>query len=1150
LHYKRPTRSHSLLDQQPVHGEGPNGDAPICLLGEAPGADEASQGQPFVGKAGKFLDMGLGKAGIYKPSTWRTNVLAYRPPNNQINSAVARDALEATREDFWDELRWLVSEKRTRVVVALGATAMHALGIEGSISKLRGSVVELSLDEHGPIDSPEAHADLVVLPTYHPSFLLRGGRFSNSGRGSADLAGLWIADLRKAKQIADEGWRRPVEDFTLFPELDDLEELARRDPCLLALDIETSHRDIVVIGFAWSTESGLSVPFKRQHGLEYWSPTELLRVRELLNEIFTKHQFILQNAMFDVPRLRDAGFTVPWSQVAHDTLLLHHCVAEDTLIDTLDWGRVPIKDLEGLQDFWVVSHDGEQLTPKPVSQVWKSANHRDDMIRIVFWSKDRKDTDQLWLDCTSDHKLPLQDGRWVKAKDLKPGDRLIRGQVSRTQIEKQQIHRWVYESTTGDKIEYPWQIHHRDGNHNNNNPNNLQKVTINEHQRYHTDIQYRATMQMQRNARQRVEKDIDADQAYHLYYNVGLSYRETAEHMEVDRERLKALFKGRGWKLRTRSEATRLRWEKQRNCRVVSVVPLKRSCAVYDMTVPETHVYSANGVIVSNSGNPELPHNLGFITSVYGVTPYWKEDFLGRTGSIYDLPDETLRRYNLRDCVVLHQVLPGLLEDLRELEGVESVYHEESLALLPVIDEMQRTGLLLDSSKLAAWKRKVIKERNKLARELTELGGLPPSFDLGKDSDVRLFLYGLEDNKFRKADELPNKRKGTKVHAELTKLHEVRTQTRPLYLLNRYQPRTTDTGIAQVDKQARLRLRAALNNRLRDIAQFKNQDKFAGEREQIENLLAWLGLYDNYKACLKLLSTYASFPTDEHNVVHTQYLLHGTATGRLASRSINQQNLPKGQPGDLGYDLRKVFVAPEDHVIMAADYANLEVKVLAYETDDDVLIDILHSGKNLHDENTKILFGLKPGDELWAAGRAAAKVFQFGGISYGGGDQEVHEKVLLAAPQLNLTLSDYKQAKQAWLAKHPKYVAWKTRTQQQAKEQRYVQNAFGRVRYLYGPVNDIMKQSINTLIQSAAASIINRAAVAIWHRLRNEGFQAKLQAQIHDELRLVVPKREVTRVAELVREEMERPVNFRGVQRSFEVDIEVGPNWGELEELT
>jgi DNA polymerase-1 len=113
-----------------------------------------------------------------------------------------------------------------------------------------------------------------------------------------------------------------------------------------------------------------------------------------------------------------------------------------------------------------------------------------------------------------------------------------------------------------------------------------------------------------------------------------------------------------------------------------------------------------------------------------------------------------------------------------------------------------------------------------------------------------------------------------------------------------------------------------------------------------------------------------------------------------------------------------------------------------------------------------------------------------------------------------------------------------------------VQNAFGRVRYLYGPENDILKQALNTPIQSAAASIINRAAVAIWQRLQAEGFQTRIQAQIHDELGFVVPRSEVPQIAKLVREEMERPVEFRGTKRSFEIDIETGPSWGDLKELS
>ena len=289
--------------------------------------------------------------------------------------------------------------------------------------------------------------------------------------------------------------------------------------------------------------------------------------------------------------------------------------------------------------------------------------------------------------------------------------------------------------------------------------------------------------------------------------------------------------------------------------------------------------------------------------------------------------------------------------------------------------------------------------------------------NLKSDDDVRWLLWGVEPNKFAKIAELETyeigavdgkkpRKSGTKVHKELLGLQEIRDKTVPLYRLPGYGGKKTKSGDkVSVDKQGLLGLTIGLQNRLAMVKEYKHE-RFKIEMVSIQQLLEFLDVFRQYREYGKLLSTYTSYPLRSDGRCHSQFLVHGTSTGRLASRKPNLQNIPKKH-----LEARRPFVSRAGHTLLSADYSNLEVRVLAYETNDDVLINMVETGINIHDENTKILFGLTSDHPLWSLGRRAAKIFQFGGLSYGGSDKEIHEKILIEVPQLPLTPYQYRQAK-------------------------------------------------------------------------------------------------------------------------------------------
>jgi len=593
-------------------------------------------------------------------------------------------------------------------------------------------------------------------------------------------------------------------------------------------------------------------------------------------------------------------------------------------------------------------------------------------------------------------------------------------------------------------------------------------------------------------------------------------------------------------------------------------------------------------MLLHHALNPELPHKLGFIVSVYGNTPYWKEDFLGRTGSILEMQDDEVRTYNLRDSVVLHQVLKPMLEELEE-ENLQAAYRE-NMSLLAAVSSMTKNGVGLNPGMLKKWARSAKKEHDRLEQEMREIANLPPAFNFSSAADKAYLFFGTVPKKFDKLVELrefeetdevkflcenpdcqkrtfwaesqtralcpkcnvvgkptnehrsrARRSKDTQAYRDLIRLAEVAEGVTPLFIPPRFEVRTTDSNNISVGSGALLSLQNQTQNRLAVMKRLKTRDE---EREhQATLLLDFLQKYTEWSKLHKNITSYSSFPLRQDGRVHPSFLIHGTATGRLSCSSPNLQQIPKKMKG-----IRDAFVAPPGRKLVSADYQNLEVHVLAYETNDAELIRMIKNGINIHDENTKILFGISEDDNMWELARRAAKIFQFGGLSYGGGDREIHEKIILEVPKLGLTMRDYREAKRRWMEKHPGYAEWADRVKATALTARRSENWAGRVRILNGKVSDILKQALNTPIQGGAGSIINRAMVRIYDRLCNEYPSAMLLLQIHDQLIVECDESDLPGVTSLMREEMQAPVNFHHVPRSFPVDVEVGDSWGKLEE--
>lgn len=544
-------------------------------------------------------------------------------------------------------------------------------------------------------------------------------------------------------------------------------------------------------------------------------------------------------------------------------------------------------------------------------------------------------------------------------------------------------------------------------------------------------------------------------------------------------------------------------------------------------------------LLIHSAVHPELPHNLGYITSIYGTTPYWKGEFSGRDGSILSMEDDTLRTYNLRDSVVLHQVLEPLLKDLKET-GTESIYENISMKLVDPILQMQRNGIPFSIRKQEAFKKQLTKDHIHLEKELQKVGRLPSGFNLSSSDHMRAFLFGIYPTSYIKAkeeltkyDANPKLKKNTKKYGNLVSIEETFRDLVPLYPLKSF--RKTDGGDPATDKEAVLSLQRMLNNRLAAIKDFRKPSaKHAEEIQSIKSLHSFLVSFGEYKKVEKLLTTYVDLPIQSDGKVHPEYLIHGTRTGRLSSRNPNGQNLTS--------EVKKLFTSEDGWYFIQGDYSNLELRVLAYVAEDDVLMDAFDAGLNIHDINCKLLFEIDESHPLWKAARKAAKIYIFG-RNYGGSLNGVYEQVLKEVPQLNLTLAQFQKIDDKYRKAHPRYAEWYDSVVREVTQKRVLTTVFGRKRIFLGTESEIIREGLNTQIQSPAADITNGSLIQM-SKLTGRNFH--LLGTIHDSILVSTPKANLKKAVSAMRLCMEREVRIGKHKVKFPVDFEYGECWGEL----
>ena len=296
-----------------------------------------------------------------------------------------------------------------------------------------------------------------------------------------------------------------------------------------------------------------------------------------------------------------------------------------------------------------------------------------------------------------------------------------------------------------------------------------------------------------------------------------------------------------------------------------------------------------------------------------------------------------------------------------------------------------------------------------------------------------------------------------------------------------------------------------------------------------------------YRQFKKLQSTYVDALPNEINSstgrVHTAYAQAVAATGRLSSTNPNLQNIPIRT--ERGKQVRKAFIPrDENHVLLAADYSQIELRIIAALSEEETMIEAFKNGEDIHASTAAKVFNV-PINEVTREQRSNAKTVNFG-IIYG-------VSAFGLSNQTDLTRKESKELIDLYYQTYPKLRNYMSAQVDFARENGYVETVLQRRRYLkdINSRNAIVRgaaerNAVNAPIQGSAADIIKIAMINIFKRFEKEGFKSKMLLQVHDELVFDAHKDELEIIKPIIKYEMEHA--FEMIV-PLDVEIGVGENW-------
>ena len=434
--------------------------------------------------------------------------------------------------------------------------------------------------------------------------------------------------------------------------------------------------------------------------------------------------------------------------------------------------------------------------------------------------------------------------------------------------------------------------------------------------------------------------------------------------------------------------------------------------------------------------------------------------------------------------------LRGVFEHELEDNGLSEAFHRVEMPLAPVLVRMQRNGVALDSETLERMSVELGDRIRGIAADMYETVG--HEFNINSSQQ-------LGDVLFKELRLPPTKRTKTGFSTDAASLDGLKEQL--------------DLGLAA---DADPRAYAVLGNVL------------------------------DYRQLTKLKSTYVdtlpSLVNERTGRIHTKYNQTGSATGRISSSDPNVQNIPVRT--ELGRQVRNAFVAEgaPDWTLLAADYSQIELRILADLSVDDSLLAAFRNGEDIHASTAAAVYGVDL-DDVNAEMRRVAKIMNFG-VIYGLSPFGIRQQTGFSAEEGSRFIETY-------FGKYPGIREYIERTKEEVKAKGYVETKLGRRRYIHearARNRNVRaageRMAINMPIQGTAADIIKIAMIDIQNRLDELDMATKMILQVHDELIFEAPGDELEQLRALVMELMPAAMSLRV---PLDVELKTGYRWGEME---
>ncbi len=381
---------------------------------------------------------------------------------------------------------------------------------------------------------------------------------------------------------------------------------------------------------------------------------------------------------------------------------------------------------------------------------------------------------------------------------------------------------------------------------------------------------------------------------------------------------------------------------------------------------------------------------------------------------------------------------------------------------------------------------------------------------------------------------------GVKIDSEALKVHSKQLEER----IGALETEIYDLIGYKFNLNSPKQLGVALFEHLGLPAKKKTKSGYSTNAEVLEELRAFhpaVEMIIKYRGLAKLKSTYCDSLLEavaEDSRIHSTFNQTETRTGRISSLEPNLQNIPVRT--DEGKVFRKFFIAESGKVLLDADYSQIELRVLAHMADDKAMCDAFSSGADIHTSTAAQVFGM-PIDMVTPIMRSRAKAVNFG-IVYGIG-------AFSLAKDIGVSNKEAKDYINSYLSTFTGVDRFMNSSIEQAKANGYVKTLFSRRRYLpeLASSNHMLRSfgervARNAPIQGTAADIIKIAMVNVFARLKEEGLDAKLILQVHDELIIESAEKDAEKAAEILKHEMENAVKLKV---ALTADVNIGKSWYE-----